>query len=107
VREGAGGQGHGPARRAVREVPRSLVHDVDLVGADRAVNAGLLLLPHDPPARLVEIARLAESAGYDHLWLADERFHREVYGSLALVAHHTSRITVGTCVTDPYSRHPA
>ena len=30
-----------------------------------------------------------------------------MYGSLTLVAHHTSRITVGTCVTDPYSRHPA
>jgi 5,10-methylenetetrahydromethanopterin reductase len=71
------------------------------------VKAGLLLLPHDPPARLVEVAKLAEATGYDHFWLADERFFREVYGSLTLVAHHTSRITVGTCVTDPYSRHPA
>jgi 5,10-methylenetetrahydromethanopterin reductase len=71
------------------------------------VKAGLLLLPHDPPARLVETAKLAEATGYDHLWLADERFFREVYASLALVAHHTVRITLGTCVTDPYSRHPA
>jgi 5,10-methylenetetrahydromethanopterin reductase len=71
------------------------------------VKAGLLLLPHDPPARLVEVAKLAEATGYDHFWLADERFFREVYGSLTLVAHHTSRIMVGTCVTDPYSRHPA
>jgi 5,10-methylenetetrahydromethanopterin reductase len=71
------------------------------------VKAGLLLLPHDPPARLVETAQLAEAAGYDHFWLADERFFREVYSSLALVAHHTARITLGTCVTDPYSRHPA
>jgi len=71
------------------------------------VNAGLLLLPHDPPDRLVEVAKLAEAAGYDHFWLADERFFREVYASLTLVAHSTSRITVGTCVTDPYSRHAA
>lgn len=71
------------------------------------MKAGLLLLPHDPPTRLVEVAQLAEATGYDHFWLADERFFREVYGSLTLVAHHTSRITVGTCVTDPYSRHPA
>ena len=71
------------------------------------MKAGLLILPHDPPARLVEVAQLAEATGYDHFWLADERFFREVYGSLTLVAHHTSRITVGTCVTDPYSRHPA
>ena len=55
----------------------------------------------------MEVAKLAEATGYDHFWLADERFFREVYGSLTLVAHHTSRITVGTCVTDPYSRHPA
>ncbi len=71
------------------------------------MRGGLLLLPHDPPDRLVEVAKLAEAAGYDHFWLADERFFREVYASLTLVAHHTSRISVGTCVTDPYSRHPA
>ena len=71
------------------------------------MRAGLLLLAHDPPDRLAEVARLAESAGYDHLWLADERFFREVYASLTMAALHTSRITVGTCVTDPYSRHPA
>jgi 5,10-methylenetetrahydromethanopterin reductase len=71
------------------------------------VRAGLLLLAHDPPDRLAEVARLAESAGYDHLWLADERFFRDVYASLTMAALHTSRITVGTCVTDPYSRHPA
>ncbi len=59
------------------------------------MKAGLLLLPHDPPARLVELAALAEGVGYDHFWLADERFFREVYGSLTLAAHHTSRITVG------------
>jgi 5,10-methylenetetrahydromethanopterin reductase len=66
-----------------------------------------LLLPHEPPERLVAIARLAESCGYDHLWLADERFFREVYASLALCAVRTARIRLGPCVTDPYSRHPA
>ncbi len=71
------------------------------------MKGGLLLLPHDAPHRLVEVATLAERAGYDHFWLADERFFRDVYASLTLVAHHTSRLTLGTCVTDPYSRHPA
>ena len=66
-----------------------------------------MLLPHDPPERLVELARLAESRGYDHLWLADERFFREVYTSLALCAMRTVRIRLGPCVTDPYSRHLA
>ena len=71
------------------------------------MRAGLLLLPHDPPARLIELARLAETAGYDHLWLADERFYREVYASLTACALHTTRLALGPCVTDPYSRHPA
>ena len=41
------------------------------------------------------------------MWLADERFFREVYASLTLCALRTSRIKLGPCVTDPYSRHPA
>jgi 5,10-methylenetetrahydromethanopterin reductase len=57
------------------------------------VRAGLLLLAHDPPDRFAVVARLAECAEYDHLWLADERFFREVYGSLTMAALHTSRIT--------------
>lgn len=71
------------------------------------MKGGLLLLPHEPPADLAALARLAEDAGCDHVWLADERFHRDVYGCLALCAARTSRVTLGPCVTDPYSRHPA
>jgi 5,10-methylenetetrahydromethanopterin reductase len=71
------------------------------------VKAGVLLLPHDRPGRLVDRARLVEACGYEHLWLADERFYREVYASLTLCALHTRRVLLGPCVTDPYSRHPA
>jgi 5,10-methylenetetrahydromethanopterin reductase len=49
----------------------------------------------------------AEALGYDDFWLADERFFREVYSILALAAARTTRIRLGPCVTDPYSRHPA
>jgi 5,10-methylenetetrahydromethanopterin reductase len=72
-----------------------------------ALETGLLLLPSHPAERLVRLAELAEGLGYDYLWLADERFFREVYASLALCAMRTSRIRLGPCVTDPYSRHPA
>jgi 5,10-methylenetetrahydromethanopterin reductase len=67
----------------------------------------LLVLPTHPADRLARIARLAEDLGYDYLWLADERFFREVYATLALCALRTERIKLGPCVTDPYSRHPA
>lgn len=71
------------------------------------LKAGLLLLGSDSIPRLIELARLAEASNFDHLWLADERFFREVYASLAVCALYTTRITLGPCVTDPYSRHPA
>jgi 5,10-methylenetetrahydromethanopterin reductase len=72
-----------------------------------ALTTGLLLLPTYPADRLVELAQRAERLGYDYLWLADERFFREVYASLTLCALRTERIKLGPCVTDPYSRHAA
>ncbi|MGH7335120.1 MAG: LLM class flavin-dependent oxidoreductase [Candidatus Rokuibacteriota bacterium] len=72
-----------------------------------ALTTGLLLLPSHSAGRLSAIAQMAEQLGYDYLWLADERFFREVYASLTLCALRTERIKLGPCVTDPYSRHPA
>ena len=71
------------------------------------LRTGLLLLPTYESARLAALAELAEGTGYDDLWLADERFFREVYASLTVCALRTRRIRLGPCVTDPYSRHPA
>jgi 5,10-methylenetetrahydromethanopterin reductase len=67
----------------------------------------VLNLGRYPPARLLSLAQLQETCGYETFWYADERFFREVYASLTWVASHTQRINVGTMVTDPYSRHPA
>ena len=71
------------------------------------LRTGLLLLPTYDSARLGDLAQLAEGTGYDDLWLADERFFREVYACLTLCALRTRRVRLGPCVTDPYSRHPA
>jgi len=71
------------------------------------LRTGLLLLPTYDSGRLSVLAELAEGTGYDDLWLADERFFREVYASLTVCALRTRRIRLGPCVTDPYSRHPA
>ena len=67
----------------------------------------LLMLGNVPVAQMVERAKLAEANGYDALWVADERFYREVYSTLAIIAQHTRRVKLGTCVTDPFARHPA
>ena len=67
----------------------------------------LLMLGDAPVQQLAERARFAEQCGFDAVWLADERFYREVYASLAVIATATSRVLLGPCVTDPFARHPA
>jgi 5,10-methylenetetrahydromethanopterin reductase len=71
------------------------------------MNLQLLLLGDAPVAQLVGRARLAEANGYSAVWVADERFYREVYACLGQIAAHTAKILLGPCVTDPYARHPA
>lgn len=68
---------------------------------------GLLLLGEHPPERLLTLTRFAEEHDFEHLWYADEKFYRDPYVSLTHLAGHTSRIRLGICVTDPYTRHPA
>lgn len=68
---------------------------------------GLLLLGQHTPDELAQLARLSEELGYDYLWYADEKFYRDPYIGLTLIAQNTQRIRLGVCVTDPYSRHPA
>jgi 5,10-methylenetetrahydromethanopterin reductase len=68
---------------------------------------GLLLLGEHAPDRLLNLTRFAERHDFQHLWYADEKFFRDPYVSLTYLAQHTERIRLGTCVTDPYTRHPA
>lgn len=68
---------------------------------------GLLLLPDQPISDLVQAARRAEQLGYDNLWVADEKFYRDPWVTLAAAGLATSTIKLGTGVTEPYARHPA
>lgn len=71
------------------------------------MNLELLLLGDAPVADLIGRAILAERNGFNAVWLADERFYRDVYACLSVLANHTERVQLGTCVTDPFVRHPA
>lgn len=68
---------------------------------------GLLVLGEHPPNDLIALAQLAESVGYHVFWYADEKFYRDLYVGLTIVTMSTQRIRIGSCVTDPYTRHPA
>jgi len=68
---------------------------------------GVLLLGEHPPVDLTVLARLLEDLGVDVFWYADEKFYRDPFVGLTVAAQATSRIGIGTCVTEPYARHPA
>ena len=73
----------------------------------KPITTGVLLMGDLPAKNLASLSRRLEDWGYDYIWLADERFFREIYSSLTLCALNTKKIQLGVCVTDPYSRHPA
>jgi probable F420-dependent oxidoreductase len=69
---------------------------------------GFTLKPEHSIADTLELARLGEEAGFDYLWLFDSHvLWREPYVLLALIAEHTSRLRLGTCVTNPGTREPS
>lgn len=71
------------------------------------MNYGLLVLGEHPPERLVRLAKLVESFGFENLWYAEEKFFRDPYVGMTYLLQHTSHIKLGTGVTDPYTIHPA
>jgi len=72
-----------------------------------ALKTGVGLFGEMPLADLAEMARESEALGYDTIWYADERLYRECYVALTHIAHHTQRVSLGTAVTNPYTRHVA
>src|SRR3954449_6451895 len=69
---------------------------------------GFTLKPEHSLDRTVALARQAETAGFDYGWLFDSHvLWREPYVLLALMAQATTRLRLGTCVTNPGTRDPS
>lgn len=51
-------------------------------------------------------ARLAERAGFDEVWVSNERMHRDMFAVLGAIAATTDTVRLGTFVSDPYTMHP-
>jgi 5,10-methylenetetrahydromethanopterin reductase len=60
-----------------------------------------------PLADYVALARAAEAAGFDQLWVSNDLFLRSAPVILAAVAHATRRIEIGTGILNPHTVHPA
>ena len=72
-----------------------------------SLSIGFLTYGDLPPGRLLSIACLLEKLGYSWLWHADEKFHRDPWVTLPMIAQSTDNLGLGIAVTEPYSRHPA
>jgi 5,10-methylenetetrahydromethanopterin reductase len=58
-------------------------------------------------ADYVALARAAEAAGFDQLWVSNDLFLRSAPVILAAVAHATTRIELGSGILNPHTIHPA
>jgi 5,10-methylenetetrahydromethanopterin reductase len=70
--------------------------------------SGVVLQGVDAPGVFCGMVEEIESLGFDHLWLTDSSLHaRNCYAYLTLAATRSSRLQIGTAVTNPATRHPA
>lgn len=60
-----------------------------------------------PVAQYVELAQLAESLGFDQIWVSHDLFLRSCVVILSAVASATKRIEIGSCILNPYTMNPA
>jgi 5,10-methylenetetrahydromethanopterin reductase len=74
---------------------------------DRALRTSLRLNNDVGVEEFVELACLAETLGFDQIWLSNDLFFRSAPVVLAAAAASTTTISLGTCVLNPYSIHPA
>jgi probable F420-dependent oxidoreductase len=69
---------------------------------------GFTLKPEHDIERTLALTRRAESAGFDYGWLFDSHvLWRDPYPLLTLMAGASSRLRLGTCVTNPGTREPS
>ena len=68
---------------------------------------GFTLKPDHTIERTVALTRQAEAAGFDYGWIFDTHvIWRDPYPLLTLMAQATTRLRLGTCVTNPGTREP-
>jgi len=69
---------------------------------------GVTLKPGHSIERTIALTKQAEAAGFDYAWLFDSHvLWRDPYPLLTLMAETTTRLRLGTCVTNPATREPS
>lgn len=74
----------------------------------RKISIGLEIHPYYDAKVVLQEIQLAERLGYDQIWLGDsQNIWRELYVLLGAAAFATSRVYLGSGVTNPLTRIPA
>jgi len=69
---------------------------------------GVGLFPTEPLQKMIHLAKVTEESGYSHIWVGDSHLiWREAYINMAAMALSTSKVKLGTGVTNPLTRHPS
>lgn len=69
---------------------------------------GLRLIGYTAPVRrMVELALLAEEAGFDSVWFPHDTFMHNTWVITSAVAAHTRRVDIGSVGTNPYTTDPS
>ena len=69
---------------------------------------GVGLFPTEPLRNMIQLAKLSEELGFSHVWIGDSHLiWREAYVNMAAAALNTSKVKLGTGVTNPLTRHPS
>lgn len=72
-----------------------------------ALETGVALQGVYTPQEFESMVRLVDQHGYDYLWMTDSSLHsRNPYVYLSYAARLSSRLKLGTAVTNSQSRHP-
>ena len=73
-----------------------------------ACEFGVGLFPTEPLQKMIQLAKVTEASGYSHIWVGDSHLiWREAYVNTAAMALNTTRVKLGTGVTNPLTRHPS
>jgi 5,10-methylenetetrahydromethanopterin reductase len=69
---------------------------------------GVGLFPTEALPKMIQLAKVTEQLGYSHIWVGDSHLiWREAYVNMAAMALSTTRVRLGTGVTNPLTRHPS
>ncbi len=71
-------------------------------------NFGVGLFPTEPLPQMIRLAKVTEELGFSHIWVGDSHLiWREAYVNMAAMAFNTTKVKIGTGVTNPLTRHPS